>query len=65
MVYELFLYHLIEDFKELHDIYLSCKSGEKMCGDCKKYAAQIIEKLLTDIHQKRKTSHDKIKDYLF
>ena len=64
VVYELFLYHLIEDDKELQDIYLSCKNGEKMCGNCKKYAAQLMEKLLTDVQEKRKTSHDKIEEYL-
>jgi len=64
VVYELFLYHLIEDDEELHDIYTSCKKGEKMCGQCKKYAAQLMEKLLLDIQEKRKTAAGKIKQYL-
>ena len=45
MIYELFLYHLIEDDKELENIYKSCKAGEQMCGNCKKYAAECMEKL--------------------
>lgn len=64
VVYELFLYHLIEEDKELQDIYLSCKNGERMCGDCKKYAAQLMEGMLTDLEEKRKKSRDKIKSYL-
>jgi len=64
VVYELFLYHLIEDDKELQDIYLSCKNGEKMCGNCKKYASQLMEKLITDLQEKRKTAERKIKQYL-
>jgi tryptophanyl-tRNA synthetase len=64
VVYELFLYHLIDDDKELHDIYTSCKKGSKMCGECKKYAAQLMEKLLLDIQKKRKESKQKIKKYL-
>ena len=64
MIYELFLYHLIEDDKELKNIYTSCKNGEQMCGNCKKYAAELIEKLLLDIQNKRKTATEKIKDYL-
>jgi tryptophanyl-tRNA synthetase len=64
VVYELFLYHLIEDDKELQDIHTSCKNGEKMCGQCKKYAAQLMEKLLTDIQEKRKAAAGKIKQYL-
>ncbi len=64
VVYELFLYHLIENDNELHEIYTSCKNGEKMCGHCKKYAAQLMEKLLIDLQEKRNTSKSKIKQYL-
>lgn len=64
IVYELFLYHLINDDKELQEIYNSCKNGEKMCGQCKKYAAQLMENLLNDIQEKRKNISEKIKNYL-
>jgi len=64
VVYELFLYHLIEDDKELQDIYQTCKSGKRMCGNCKKYASELTEKLLTDLQKKRKTAKDKMNKYL-
>ena len=64
MVYELFLYHLIEDDKELQDIYISCRNGEKMCGNCKKYTSELVEKLLNDLNKKRQTAMDKINQYL-
>jgi len=64
MIYELFLYHLIEDDKELQDTYNACKNGEKMCGHCKKHAAKLMEKLLLDLQEKRKNAKDKIKQYL-
>lgn len=64
VVYELFLYHLIEDDKELQNIYKYCKNGEKMCGECKKFASQLIEKLLLDLQDKRKSVAGKIKKYL-
>lgn len=64
VVYELFLYHLIEEDKELQDIYNSCKQGKKMCGECKKYASQLMEKMLADIQTKRKNATSKIKQYL-
>jgi tryptophanyl-tRNA synthetase len=35
-----------------------------MCGHCKKYAAQLMEKLLIDIQEKRKAAKEKIKQYL-
>jgi len=64
VVYELFLYHLIEDDKELLNIYNSCKNGKKMCGECKKFASELMEKMLIDIQEKRKTAEKKIKQYL-
>jgi tryptophanyl-tRNA synthetase len=64
MIYELFLYHLIEDDAELENIYKSCKVGEQMCGNCKKYAAECMEKLLQDIQDKRKAAEKKIDQYL-
>jgi tryptophanyl-tRNA synthetase len=64
MIYELFLYHLVEDDNELKGIYDSCKKGELMCGMCKKRAAEQMEKLLIDLQEKRKTAAAKMKDYL-
>jgi len=64
MIYELFLYHLIEDDKELQEIYNSCRNGKKMCGNCKKHAATLIEKFLLDLEVKRKDAKKKIDNYL-
>jgi len=64
VVYELFLYHLIEDDKKLQNIYKSCKKGEQMCGMCKKYASELMEKMLSDIKEKRKKAEEKIDGYL-
>jgi len=64
VVYELFLYHLIEDDKELQEIYSSCKNGKKMCGECKKYAAELMEKMLNNIQEERKKAKNKINQYI-
>ncbi|HDD56887.1 MAG TPA: tryptophan--tRNA ligase, partial [Thermoplasmatales archaeon] len=53
MVYELFLYHLIEDDGELLDIYNRCKNGELICGDCKKKAIQLLNDILHEIREKK------------
>ncbi|RLF40863.1 MAG: tryptophan--tRNA ligase, partial [Thermoplasmata archaeon] len=53
MVYELFLYHLIEDDGELLDIYNRCREGELMCGDCKKRAVQLLNEILQEIRERR------------
>ena len=58
VIYELFLYHFIEDDKELENIYQMCKDGKKACGDCKKYAARLIQEFLKDLQNKRKTITD-------
>ncbi|MBN2602706.1 MAG: tryptophan--tRNA ligase [Candidatus Thermoplasmatota archaeon] len=64
MIYELFLYHLIEDDSELNEIFTSCKKGQKMCGHCKKYAAELMEKILIDLNEKRQRAVDNIDKYL-
>jgi len=65
MIYELFYYHLIEDDKELEEIHTSCTSGKRMCGNCKKQAANLIEKMLVDLKNKRNAAEKNIKKYLF
>jgi tryptophanyl-tRNA synthetase len=64
MVYELFLYHLVEDDDELQSIYESCKKGELMCGACKKHAAELMERFLGDLQQKRKKALGQIQEFL-
>jgi tryptophanyl-tRNA synthetase len=64
MIYELFLYHLVEDDNELKKIYESCKKGELMCGSCKKQAAEQMEQLLNDLQAKRNSAVKKMKEYL-
>jgi tryptophanyl-tRNA synthetase len=64
MIYELFLYHLIDNDNDLKEIYDSCKKGALMCGLCKKRATELMEKLLIDLQEKRKTAAGKMKEYL-
>jgi len=64
MVYELFLYHLIEDDKELEEIYNRCKDGELMCGECKKKATELITEMLAELKKKRESAREDISDYI-
>jgi tryptophanyl-tRNA synthetase len=64
VIYELFLYHLVEDDKELENIYSSCTQGERMCGECKKQAIELMEKFLKELAEKREQAKEKIKQYL-
>jgi tryptophanyl-tRNA synthetase len=63
MVFELFLYHLLEKDKELREIYNSCKQGIQMCGQCKKYAAELMEKMLIKIKKQRIKSGKEFEKY--
>lgn len=64
MIYELFLYHLIESDAELQQLHDSCKKGSVLCGVCKKRAVELLENLLRDIQEKRKVAVEKIPQYL-
>ncbi|MFH1055273.1 MAG: tryptophan--tRNA ligase [Candidatus Altiarchaeota archaeon] len=52
MIYELYLYHLIEDDLELSRVYHECKEGKLLCGEDKRRCAELMEKFLTK-HQKK------------
>lgn len=56
MVYEMLLYHLIEDDRKLEEVYHSCKSGGRVCGDCKKYCAELLAAFLKEHHIRRKAA---------
>jgi tryptophanyl-tRNA synthetase len=60
-IYELYEFGLIEDDKELADIYERCKSGKLMCGDCKNIACEKMYTFLTE-HQKKRKEASKIVD---
>lgn len=63
-VFELFIYHLIEDDKELDRIYNDCKAGTQLCGQCKKLAGELITDFLSELQVKRKQAMDEIDQYL-
>lgn len=64
VVYELFLYHLIESDQELTDLYRRCRAGEQMCGACKKMAAHLTQSFLAEVQEKRATAAEHIDDYV-
>ncbi|MBU4202318.1 MAG: tryptophan--tRNA ligase [Candidatus Altiarchaeota archaeon] len=51
-IYDLFLYHLVDDDKELEKIYMGCKKGGRICGECKANCSDMVSKFLHE-HQKR------------
>ena len=55
VIYELYLYHLIDDDKELAEVHSKCKAGKLMCGEDKKHCADLMEKFLVE-HQKKRVA---------
>ncbi|MEM2933722.1 MAG: tryptophan--tRNA ligase [Methanocellales archaeon] len=62
-VYELMLFHLIESDREIKEIYESCKTGERMCGTCKQYAAELIAKFLREHQAARERARERLREY--
>lgn len=63
-VFELFVYHLMDDDSELKAIYDGCKAGKRLCGECKMQAAMLLKPFLADLGAKREAARGKVKDYL-
>ncbi|MDV0446449.1 hypothetical protein MsAg5_02860 [Methanosarcinaceae archaeon Ag5] len=62
-VFELFVFHLIDDDDELCQIQNDCQSGKILCGECKKKAADKIEAFLTDHQEKRKIARERLCEF--
>ncbi len=52
VIYELFVYHLMDSDSELEDVYKTCKDGTRMCGNCKKQCAGLMADFL-ESHRKK------------
>ena len=62
-VYELCLFHLVDDDEELLQIQNECISGSILCGECKKKAAGKLEVFLTDLRAKREEAFEKLPQF--
>jgi len=52
-VYEVLMFHFVEDDSKLLKIYEECVTGKRLCGECKREAAEIILKWLEE-HRRRR-----------
>jgi len=53
VIYEMFVYHLIDDDKELEKIRHDCLDGSLRCGDCKAKASELMVEMFDEIHDKQ------------
>jgi tryptophanyl-tRNA synthetase len=64
MIFEIYKQHLVEDDKELQQIYDDCKSGKLLCGEDKKNCCAMMEKFMKDFESrvgKARKQVDKLK----
>lgn len=63
-IFELYLYHLMDNDDDLMKIRDDCLSGTLMCGDCKKRCAGLIGTFLEDMAEKRKEARNRLEEYM-
>ncbi|VVB96182.1 Tryptophan--tRNA ligase [uncultured archaeon] len=62
-VYELMLFHLVEDDKELLEVYKDCVGGTRVCGNCKKYTAELMRAFLKEHQEKREMARERLREF--
>ena len=53
VIYELLVYHFIDDDEELEKIRQECLDGTLRCGDCKMRTAELLEEFFDDLKEKQ------------
>ncbi|MBC7128250.1 MAG: tryptophan--tRNA ligase [Thermoplasmatales archaeon] len=64
IIYEIFNYGVIESDGEILNIREKCRNGEILCGECKKYAHELLSNFLNELKEKREFARDEIKEYI-
>ncbi|MFT4945009.1 MAG: tryptophanyl-tRNA synthetase [Halovenus sp.] len=65
-VYELYAYLLADDDDEFaKEVYDECAGGERLCGGCKKQAAEMMETFLAEHQEKRAEWADRLDELDF
>jgi len=63
VVYELLLYHLIEDDRQIAEIFNECREGRRTCGKCKSLAAELMVKFLKEHQDARERARERLDEY--
>ncbi|MCX9085463.1 MAG: tryptophan--tRNA ligase [Candidatus Methanoperedens sp.] len=62
-VYELLVYHLLEDDNELLDVYTDCVGGTRVCGNCKRFTSELMKGFLEDHQEKREIAKERLGEF--
>ena len=63
-IYEICLYHFVEDDDALIKVYHDCKSGKLLCGEHKDQTIEIVLKFVKEHQRKRRRFVDKAREIL-
>ena len=63
-VYQYYYFLFEKDDKKLKEIHEDCKSGKRICGECKKELAKRIKKFLKEHQEKREKAKEKIEEFI-
>jgi tryptophanyl-tRNA synthetase len=63
-VYHYYAYFFEMDDRHLKEVYDTCRSGERLCGDCKTELADKVVSFLEDHQHKREEAHHRLDDFL-
>jgi len=64
VIYEYYLYHLIQDDRKLKKVYSDCTAGKLLCGESKIMAAELLEKFLSKHQKELEKARDKIGKFI-
>ena len=62
-VYELMMFHLIDEDAHIKEIFEECKNGKRMCNTCKSEAAELMFSFIKRHHEERERAKDILKGH--
>jgi tryptophanyl-tRNA synthetase len=62
-IYELLMAHLIEDDDHVKEIFDECRSGKRLCKQCKTEAAELMFSFLKQHQEKRERALEALKEH--
>jgi tryptophanyl-tRNA synthetase len=57
-IYELLVYHLVDDDEKLSKLRDDCLTGKVVCGNCKQCASELLEEMFNDLNDKRSEAEE-------
>lgn len=64
VVYEFYSYHLVPDDRKLQEVYLDCRLGNILCGECKLKACELLAGFLKEHGARYERAISKVYEYV-